>query len=74
MSVCVFLFYCPVCSTFEIHFSGINAMSGSENSSEEILINSVINTERLIIEIEKRPGIYNKQLTEYSNRDIKEKL
>ena len=33
-----------------------------------------IDTERLIIEIQKRPAIYNKQMGEFSDRQIKDKL
>lgn len=31
-------------------------------------------TERLIVEVEVRPGLYNLQLPEYSNRNVKVKL
>lgn len=35
---------------------------------------TVIDTEILIKEIEKRPALFNKQLKEYSDRNVKEKL
>lgn len=32
------------------------------------------NIELLIIEVEKRPALYNKKLKEYSDKNLKEKL
>ncbi|XP_050292752.1 uncharacterized protein LOC126733486 [Anthonomus grandis grandis] len=34
----------------------------------------VLDTERIIVEVEKRPALYNKELKEYSDRNAKEKL
>lgn len=34
----------------------------------------VFDTEKLIIEVERRPGIYDKRIPEYSDRNAKEKL
>lgn len=38
------------------------------------LIKAVIDAELLIREVEKRPALYNKELREYSDRNLKEKL
>lgn len=35
---------------------------------------STIDSEQLIKEVEKRPALYNKQLKEYSDRSIREKM
>lgn len=48
-------------------------MSDSETSTSKLVL-SVIDTDLLISEVEKRPALYNKQLKEYSDRNIKEKL
>ncbi|KAF5307867.1 hypothetical protein FQR65_LT18309 [Abscondita terminalis] len=50
-------------------------MSDNEFSGcDDERISTVIATELLIKEIERRPAIYNKQLKEYSDRNVKEKL
>ncbi|KAI4466250.1 hypothetical protein MML48_3g00007178 [Holotrichia oblita] len=43
-------------------------------SGKESLMNSVVDIDLLIAEVEKRPALYNKQLEEYSDRNMKEKL
>lgn len=45
----------------------------SDNSDND-LTSSVLDTETIIIEVEKRPALYNKHLKEYSDRNLKEKL
>lgn len=49
-------------------------MSDQESTGCDDRILTVIDTEVLIKEIEKRPALYNKQLKEYSDRNLKEKL
>lgn len=49
-------------------------MSDNESTGCAELILTVIDTELLIKQIEKRPALYNKQLKEYSDRNVKEKL
>lgn len=49
-------------------------MSDNESQCDDGLINSVLDSDRLINEIEKRPALYNKELKEYSDRNVKEKL
>lgn len=34
----------------------------------------VLDTDRIIVEVEKRPALYDKALKDYSDRNIKEKL
>lgn len=49
-------------------------MFDEENTACDDRMVSVIDNEFLIKEIEKRPALYNKQLKEYSDRNLKEKL
>lgn len=49
-------------------------MSDLESTATDDLINCVLDTERIIIEVEKRPALYNKKLKEYSDHTKKEKL
>lgn len=37
-------------------------------------MSTYIDSERLIVEVEKRPRLYNKKVPEYSDKNIKEKL
>lgn len=48
-------------------------MSDLESTATDNLINCRLDTER-ILEVEKRPALYNKKLKEYSDRTKKEKL
>ncbi|XP_050292777.1 uncharacterized protein LOC126733497 [Anthonomus grandis grandis] len=43
-------------------------------SDSEETTHIVLDTERIIVEVEKRPALYNKELKEYSDRNAKEKL
>lgn len=36
--------------------------------------NNIFNSEQLIMEIEKRPALYKKDMPQYSNKNIKETL
>ncbi|CAH1975992.1 unnamed protein product [Acanthoscelides obtectus] len=49
-------------------------MSDLELSTRDDRPHSVLDTERIITEVEKRHALYNKQLKEYSDRNLKEKL
>lgn len=49
-------------------------MSDLESTATDNLINCGLDTERIILEVEKRPALYNKKLKEYSDRTKKEKL
>lgn len=46
-------------------------MSGTESDDT---VNCVLDPELIIIEVEKRPALFDKRLKEYSDRNIKEKL
>ncbi|XP_069670666.1 uncharacterized protein [Periplaneta americana] len=51
----------------------MSRMSGNESSNDE-LSSSVVDVDKLILEVQKRPVLYNKTLEEYNNRSVKEKL
>lgn len=44
------------------------------NETSAGLVVTVIDSDILISEVEKRPALYNKELKEYSDRNVKEKL
>ena len=60
----------------EKHFDyiGCFTMSDDESVSRDDRCDTVLDIDRLIIEVERRSALYNKQLKEYSDRNIKEKL
>jgi hypothetical protein len=49
-------------------------MSDNESAVDDSPSHIVLDTEKLIFELEKRPALYDKKLKEYSDRNVKEKL
>jgi hypothetical protein len=49
-------------------------MSDNETAVDDSPSHIVLDTEKLMCELEKRPALYKKKLKEYSDRNLKEKL
>lgn len=49
-------------------------MSDNGSCATDDIVSCVVDSERLIAEVEKRPALYNRKLKEYSDRNLKEKL
>jgi hypothetical protein len=49
-------------------------MSDNESAVDDSPSHIVLDTEKLIFELEKWPALYDKKLIEYSDRNLKEKL
>ncbi|XP_046994364.1 uncharacterized protein LOC124606426 [Schistocerca americana] len=55
-------------------FQCANSMSDNGSCATDDIGSCVVDSERLIAEVEKRPALYNRKLKEYSDRNLKEKL